>query len=73
MKDDWFNELQQEIMETNTMTTPTQLTAKELLAEAQRLGGHKTKRETINEALTEYFIDFDPEFLAELDRQSQPR
>lgn len=55
------------------MTTPTQLADKELLAEAQRLGGHETKRETINEALKEYFIDFDPEFLAELDRQSQPR
>jgi Bacterial antitoxin of type II TA system, VapB len=36
------------------MTTPTQLADKELLAEVQRLGGHKTKRETINEALKEY-------------------
>lgn len=36
------------------MTTLTQLADKELLAEAQRLGGHKTKRETVNEALKEY-------------------
>jgi Arc/MetJ family transcription regulator len=26
----------------------------ELLAEALRLGGHRTKRETVNEALSEY-------------------
>lgn len=25
-----------------------------LLLQAQKLGGHKTKRETVNEALTEY-------------------
>ena len=68
------------------MTTLTQLADKELLAEAQRLGGHQTQRETVNEALKEYIrwrkqieaiqhfgtIDFDPEFLAEIDRKSQP-
>jgi Arc/MetJ family transcription regulator len=48
----------------------------ELLAEALRLGGHGTKRETVNEALSEYIarrkrqaairafgtFDFDPEY-----------
>ena len=65
-------------MATHTMATLTQLADKELLAEAQRLGGHQTQRETVNEALKEYIrwrkqieaiqhfgtIDFDPEFLA---------
>ena len=74
-------------MATHTMATLTQLADKELLAEAQRLGGHQTQRETVNEALKEYIrwrkqieaiqhfgtIDFDPEFLAEIDRKSQPR
>ncbi len=60
---------------------------KELLEQAKQLGGHKTQQETINEALKEYIrwrkqieaiqhfgtIDFDPEFLAEMDRRSQPR
>jgi hypothetical protein len=57
----------------------------QLLAEAKQLGGHKTKRETINEALKEYIrwrkqieatklfgtIDFYPDFLAEMERKSQ--
>jgi Arc/MetJ family transcription regulator len=48
----------------------------DLLAEALRLGGHGTKRETVNEALSEYIalrkrlsairafgtFDFDPEY-----------
>lgn len=48
----------------------------ELLEEAKRVGGHRTKRETVNEALLEYIqrrkrraltelfgrIDFDPRF-----------
>jgi Arc/MetJ family transcription regulator len=48
----------------------------DLLDEALAVGGHKTKRETVNEALTEYIqrrkqaqilelfgtIDFDPEY-----------
>jgi Arc/MetJ family transcription regulator len=48
----------------------------DLLAEALELGGHRTKRETVNEALSEYIarrkrlaaidafgtFDFDPEF-----------
>jgi Arc/MetJ family transcription regulator len=48
----------------------------ELLSEAKRLGGHRTKRETVNRALTEYVrrhkllkalaafdtVDFDPEY-----------
>lgn len=48
----------------------------ELLSEAQRLGGKKTKRETVNEALKEYVqrrkqqdilalfekFDFDPQY-----------
>jgi Arc/MetJ family transcription regulator len=48
----------------------------ELLEEAQRLGRHRTKRETVNEALREYIqyrkrleavkafgtIDFDPDY-----------
>jgi len=59
----------------------------DLLAEAKKLGEHKTEQETIDEALKEYIrwrkqikaiqdfgtIDFDPEFLAEIDRKSQPR
>ncbi|RKZ42396.1 MAG: type II toxin-antitoxin system VapB family antitoxin [Gammaproteobacteria bacterium] len=57
----------------------------ELLEQAKQLGGHKTKRETMNEALKEYIrwrkqieaiqhfgtIDFDPTFLAEMERRSQ--
>jgi Bacterial antitoxin of type II TA system, VapB len=68
-------------------TINPQLADQDLLAEAKRLGGHKTKRETLNEALKEYIrwrqriesikqfgtIDFDPAFLAEIDRKSQPR
>jgi Arc/MetJ family transcription regulator len=48
----------------------------DLLAEALRLGGHRTKRETVNEALSEYIarrkrmeamrafgtFDFDPNY-----------
>jgi Arc/MetJ family transcription regulator len=42
----------------------------ELLREAQRIGGHSTKEETVEEALREYIrilkvlgqIDFDPEY-----------
>jgi Arc/MetJ family transcription regulator len=48
----------------------------ELLEEAQRIGGHATKKATVNEALTEYIqrrqqlrildlvgkIDFDPDY-----------
>jgi len=59
----------------------------DLLAEAKKLGGHKTEQETIDEALKEYIrwrkrieaiqdfgtIDFDPEFLAEIDRKSKSR
>jgi len=58
-----------------------------LLAEAKKLGEHKTEQETIDEALKEYIrwrkrikaiqdfgtIDFDPEFLAEIDRKSKSR
>lgn len=65
------------------MSNLNQMAEKELLETAKKLGGHKTKRETINEALKEYIrwhqriesikyfgtIDFDPEFLAEMDRK----
>jgi len=68
-------------------TINTQLADKDLLEQAKQFGGHKTKRETINEALKEYIrwrkqidaiqhfgtIDFEPEFLAEMDRRSQLR
>ncbi len=37
------------------------MAVQELLEQAKQLGGHKTKRET---------IDFDPTFLAEMDRRS---
>ncbi len=54
-----------------------------LLNEALRLGGHKTKRQTVNEALTEYIqrrkrlrlrelsgkIDFDPSYDYKRERQ----
>jgi hypothetical protein len=68
------------------MTTITlQISDQDLLAEAKKLGGHKTEQETVDEALKEYIrwckqikaiqdfgtIDFDPEFLAEIDRKSQ--
>ena len=65
----------------------TEILNQDLLAEAQKLGGHKTEEETIDEALKEYIrwrkrieeiknfgtIDFEPDFLAEIDRKSQPR
>jgi len=68
-------------------TINTQMADQELLEQAKQLGGHKTKRETINEALKEYIrwrkriesiqhfgtIDFDPAFLAEMDRRSLGR
>lgn len=55
----------------------------ELLAEALRVGGKKTKRETVNEALEEYIkkrkqldiiklfgkVDFDPKFDYKKSRQ----
>lgn len=66
-------------------TINTQLFDPELLEQAKQLGGHQTEQETLNEALKEYIrwrkrieeiqnfgtIDFDPEFLAEMDRRSQ--
>jgi len=66
-------------------TINTQMADQELLEQAKQLGGHKTKRETMNEALKEYIrwrkqieaiqhfgtVDFDPAFLAEMDRRSQ--
>lgn len=69
------------------MSTLSSQVDQQLLAEAQQLGNHKTKRETINEALKEYIrwrkrieatklfgtIDFYPDFLEEIDRKSQPR
>jgi hypothetical protein len=68
-------------------TINTQLFDPKLLEQAKQLGGHQTEQETLNEALKEYIrwrkrieeiqnfgtIDFDPEFLAEMDRRSQPR
>jgi sulfite reductase alpha subunit-like flavoprotein len=68
-------------------TINTQLADKDLLEQAKQLGGHKTKQETINEALKEYIrwrkqidtiqhfgtIDFEPEFLAEMAKRSQLR
>ncbi len=68
-------------------TINTQLADQDLLEQAKQLGKHQTKRETINEALKEYIrwrkqieaiqdfgtIDFDPAFLAEMERRSQPR
>ena len=68
-------------------TINTQLFDPNLLEQAKQLGGHQTEQETLNEALKEYIrwrkrieeiknfgtIDFDPEFLAEMDRRSQPR
>ncbi len=58
-----------------------------LLEQAKQLGGHQTELETLNEALKEYIrwrkqieaiqnfgtVDFDPAFLAEMDRRSQAR
>ncbi len=69
------------------MTINTQLADKDLLEQAKQLGEHQTKQETINEALKEYIrwrkqieaiqdfgtIDFDPAFLAEMERRSQAR
>ncbi|MDM8568717.1 type II toxin-antitoxin system VapB family antitoxin [Thiotrichales bacterium HSG1] len=64
-----------------------QLTDEDLLEQAKQLGGHKTQQETIHEALKEYIrwrkqmesiqhfgtIDFDPEFLAEIEQRSKSR
>ena len=64
-----------------------QLADEDLLEQAKQLGGHKTQQETIHEALKEYIrwrkrideiknfgtVDFDPNFLDEIDQRSQPR
>ncbi len=68
-------------------TIDTQSVDQNLLEEAKQLGGHQSKLETVNEALKEYIrwrkrieaiqhfgtIDFDPAFLAEMDKRSQAR
>lgn len=66
-------------------TLNTQPFDSDLLEQAKQLGGHQTEQETLNEALKEYIrwrkrieeiqnfgtIDFEPDFLAEMDRRSQ--
>ncbi len=66
-------------------TTDTQLADQDLLEQAKQLGKHQSKQETINEALKEYIrwrkqieaiqdfgtIDFDPAFLAEMERRTK--
>ena len=68
-------------------TINTQLFDPELLEQAKQLGGHQTEQETLNEALKEYIrwrkqieaiqhfgtIDFEPEFLAEMEKRNQAR
>jgi len=68
-------------------TLNTQRFDPDLLEQAKQLGGHQTEQETLNEALKEYIrwrkrieeiqnfgtIDFEPEFLAEMDRRRQAR
>jgi Arc/MetJ family transcription regulator len=64
-------------VECNNLHMPTNLSIDDrLLGEAQTIGGHKTKRETVNEALREYIqrrkqaellnlfgkVDFDPAY-----------